>query len=151
MNDLSVGRGNLSGRRREARRFKVVTNGLKTELGYFVRLDKISSDVIEVEVEKGFSLGGMLDRAKRFKDGGAEYDEVCIVLDVDEQMDNKRSSQNLKKFLEDAMAEGIPVYLSNESFEVWLVAHVMTVPKSAGKREEATRLALENGLLDGER
>lgn len=141
-------------KREEARRFKVITNGVKTEAGYFVRLDKISIDNIEVETGRGkqFSLDGMLELAKKIilkSDGN--YDEVCIVLDIDGQMDNKKEREKLKRFLEEAEKAGVPVYLSNESFEVWLLAHKITVSKKVSQRGIATSLAVEEGLLDGER
>ena len=53
--------------------------------------------------------------------------------------------------LKTAWEAGVSVYLSNESFEVWLLAHAISVPKRAGKRAEATRLALKQGLLDDRR
>lgn len=141
-------------KREEARRFKVITNGVKTEAGYFVRLDKISIDNIEVETGRGkqFSLDGMLELAKKIilkSDGN--YDEVCIVLDIDGQMNNKKEREKLKRFLEEAEKAGVPVYLSNESFEVWLLAHKITVSKKVSQRGIAASLAIEEGLLDGER
>lgn len=139
-------------KREEAKRFKIITNGTKTEAGYFVRLNRLSTDNIEVETKKGFSLDEMLKSAQKIiakSDGG--YDEVCIVLDIDEQMDTKKEKARLKKFIENAKDAGVPVYMSNESFEIWLLSHKITVPKSASKREIATKLALKEGLLDGER
>jgi len=147
----------LSGRRNciireEARRYKVITNGLKTEYGYFVRLNNLAIDNIEVETKKGLSLDEMLERAKNIlvkSDGN--YDEVCIVLDIDEQMGNKKERNNLNRFLENAEESKIPVYLSNESFEVWLLSHKIAVPKGVSKRKVATRLALKEGLLNDAR
>ena len=146
-----IGRSNYE-RREEAKRFKVITNGTKTEVGYFIRLNRLSIDNIEVETKKGFSLDEMLELAQKIiarSNGG--YDEVCIVLDIDGQMDTKKEKIKLNKFIEDAKNAKVPVYLSNESFEIWLLSHKITVPKNASKREIATKLALEEGLLDGER
>lgn len=152
MNDLPIGRGRMSeGHRREAKRFKIITDGLKTEEGYFVRLNELSFDTVETVTKKGFSLDEMLEEAKKIKAFGADYDEVCIVLDIDDRLKSRRSKRNLVSFLGDAENAGVPVYLSNESFEVWLLAHKMIVPKRAWKREEATKLAISSGLLDGER
>ncbi len=146
-----IGRSNYE-RREEAKRFKVITNGTKTEVGYFIRLNRLSIDNIEVETKKGFSLDEMLELAQKIiarSNGG--YDEVCIVLDIDGQMDTKKEKIKLNKFIEDAKNAKVPVYLSNESFEIWLLSHKITVPKNASKREIATKLALEEGLLDDER
>ena len=152
MHDLPMGRvGVSSGRRREAKRIKVITDGLKTEFGYFTRLNQLSIDIVEPLARRGFSLDDMLSEAKKIKESGADYDEVCIAVDIDERLDSKRGRQNLEKFLETAREAGVPVYLSNESFEVWLLAHAISVPKRAGKRGEATRMALKQGLLDGRR
>lgn len=145
------GRSNYE-RREEAKRFKVITNGTKTEVGYFIRLNRLSIDNIEVETKKGFSLDEMLELAQKIiarSNGG--YDEVCIVLDIDGQMDTKKEKMKLNKFIEDAKNAKVPVYLSNESFEIWLLSHKITVPKNASKREIATKLALKEGLLDDER
>ena len=146
-----IGRSNYE-RREEAKRFKVITNGTKTEVGYFIRLNRLSIDNIEVETKKGFSLDEMLELAQKIiarSNGG--YDEVCIVLDIDGQMDTKKEKIKLNKFIEDAKNAKVPVYLSNESFEIWLLSHKITVPKNASKREIATKLALKEGLLDDER
>ena len=146
-----IGRSNYE-RREEAKRFKVITNGTKTEVGYFIRLNRLSIDNIEVEAKKGFSLDEMLEFAQKIiarSNGG--YDEVCIVLDIDGQMDTKKEKIKLNKFIEDAKNAKVPVYLSNESFEIWLLSHKITVPRNASKREIATKLALKEGLLDDER
>lgn len=151
--EIPTGRGPTGAvRRGEARRFKVITNGLKTEYQYFTVLNRLSLDVIEPETKKGLSLDDMLSLAEQFiSRGGGNYDEVCIVLDIDDQMGSKRNRVNLEGFLEEAGAMNVPVYLSNESFEVWLLAHVVTVPKQAENRKVATSLAIQNGLLDNER
>lgn len=139
-------------RREEAKRFKIITNGIKTETGYFVRLNRLSADNIEVETKKGFSLDEMLKLARRIiiRSNGS-YDEVCIVLDIDGQMDTKKEKKKLYKFMEGAKSARVPVYLSNESFEIWLLSHKITVPRNASKREIATNIALREGLLNDER
>ena len=40
------------------------------------------------------------------------------------------------------------VCLSNESFEIWLLAHKITIPKDVGNRKKAARQAIDEGILD---
>lgn len=147
--ELPVGRGALGIRQEQAKRYFVITNGVRTETDYFFWLNDIAYDTIDVKSDKGLSLDDMLEIAERIQKKVADdYDGIIIVLDIDDQLDSKKSKKNLKKFLAHAKAIGVTVCLSNESFEIWLLAHKVTVPKDAGDRKKATKQAISEGLLD---
>lgn len=146
--ELPVGRGAQKNSREQAKRFLVITNGVRTESDYFYWLNNYAYDIIEVSTDSGLSLDDILDRAERAKDAEEKYDGIAIVLDIDDQLNDKRSKKNLKQFLSRAKDLDALVCLSNESFEVWLLAHKTTVPKKAGERKVAQELAIQLKILD---
>ena len=88
----------------------------------------------------------MLETAIKIKKN-SDYDEVSIVMDIDQARKDKKEKSNLIDFLTKAEEAGIPVYLSNECFEVWLDCHKITLSRQAAKRKEAQRLARECGMI----
>lgn len=139
------GRGECKSRN-ERKRFKIVTNGILTEFGYFTYVGKIANDIIDIKPCHGKSLDEILGIAIKIKNN-SDYDEVDIVIDVDQARKDKKEQSNLIDFLAKAEEAGILVYLSNECFEVWLDCHKITLSRQAAKREEAQRLAIECGMI----
>lgn len=134
-----------------AKRFLVVTNGQKTERDYFDYLNRIAYDVIEVKTNgRGYSLEKMLDDAKAAIQSN-DFDCVAIVMDVDEYKSSKKNIKKITDFMKEAEANGIEVYLSNESFEIWLCAHKIAISNKLKKREQAAKAAKEAGMTEGNR
>ncbi len=132
-----------------AKRFFIITNGPATESDYFNYLKAISYDVLDVNTRnRGYGLGDMLADALSTKRDG-DYDYVVVVIDVDDYLKSKKNKNNLNNFISDCNNNGIEVFLSNESFEVWLCAHKKELSNKLAKRSMAAKIASELGITTG--
>lgn len=133
------------------RRFKIFTDGTETEKNYFEELNKIVPNVIDITA-KNVDVDKLVNLAIKYRQSehyDAEYDEVCIVCDIDERLKTKKSKTTLAEALSLAEQGGVKVYLSNESFDIWLLAHLGPVPADAQSRKKASRILKEKGVMLG--
>lgn len=114
--------------REQHRRFLVVTEGKVTERRYFdyVRRNLRSVSITvkpvgespERVVNEAIRIStGERQAARQARDRANTFDEVWVVIDVDEHT-------YLDAAVAKAHAHGINVALSNPCFEVWLIAHL---------------------------
>lgn len=130
------------------RRFKVFTDGLETEKHYFNDLNQIAYDVIGVEAKNSADIDKLVNEAIKCRDNG-DYDEVCVVCDIDERLKSPKTKKKLLTALRVARENEIPVYLSHESFDIWLLAHFSIVPACAQDRTQAKQLLVSKGVMIG--
>ena len=101
--------------------------GSKTEPNY---LDKLCEERgmrhrLEVRVKRGkgqnavVTLTSAIAESKRRRQGERPYDEVWCVLDVEHAAHEAKLTEAIAL----ARHHGIRLFLSNPSFEVWLIAH----------------------------
>ncbi len=132
-------------------KFKIFTDGVETEKNYFIDLNKIVPNIIDItakneDVDKLVNLAIAYKQSEQY-DG--EYDEVCIVCDIDERLKSRKSAISLKNAILLAKQNGINIYLSNESFEVWILAHFGPVPSEAQNRTKASHLLKSMKVMTG--
>lgn len=133
------------------RRFKIFTDGTETEKNYFEDLNKITSNVIDV-TSKNVDIDKLVDLAIKYQQSeqyDADYDEVCIVCDIDERLKTRKSKTSLLEALSIAKKNNIKTYLSNESFDVWLLAHFGLMSADMQNRTKAGRALKTKGVMTG--
>lgn len=129
------------------KRYLIVTDGLLTESGYFEKLKPLINDVLEV-VAKNKDVDDLVDEAIRRMNRGT-FDGVFVVCDVDERLKSEASRKKLMNAMCMAEKNGVRFCLSNESFEVWLLAHITKVNSADGSRGIAHTRALKMGIVCG--
>jgi RloB-like protein len=106
-----------SGNRQERRTVLIVTNGERTEVGYFEALRKepwVTVAKVTVKFEAG-APGAVVNRAAKIRDDSG-YNEAWGVCDVDEF--------DVTSAIESAATQSVGLALSVPSFEVWLILHI---------------------------
>jgi len=135
-------------KREPRKRFKVFTDGIETEKNYFNDLNRIAYDVIDVKAKNSADIDKLVDEAIKCRDNG-DYDEVCVVCDIDERLKSPKTKGKLLAALRKAQENDIPVYLSHESFDIWLLAHFGVVPACAQNRTQASQLLISKAVMTG--
>lgn len=108
-------------------RFLIVCEGRVTEPRYFLQLRHLLKSLVDLEVLPGGDPKILVERAVQKRkeadkaahqkhDSYLSYDEVWCVCDVDEHA-------RLNDALQQALANGIEVALSNPCFELWALLH----------------------------
>lgn len=129
------------------KRYLIVTDGLLTESGYFEKLKPLVNDALEIVAKNkdvDILVAEVVRRMKR-----SSYDESFIVCDIDERLKHKTSKKKLIDAIGEAGKNGVKVCLSNESFEIWLLAHKVKVSSADGSRGSAHARAVKLGIVCG--
>ena len=138
--------------RKENKRILIVTDGVVTETGYFCRVRDISCDVIDIVPRSSKNTRELINLAINRRDGvSIKYDFVAVVCDVDDKLDTEKSRKQLEKDEKYAKENNVFLCLTNQSFEVWLIAHIQRVPSDAGERKKASNIAKQLGIVTGKR
>ncbi|MBQ6147764.1 RloB domain-containing protein [Candidatus Saccharibacteria bacterium] len=137
------GRNDAKGKE-ERRRFLVATDGERTEVGYFEWLKKKAVDIIYPKYIKG-NLLKVIKRASEIRNKG-NYDLAFVVCDKDQHKETE-----LNAAIKISKGLGVILCISNESFEIWLLAHLdKKVDSKASNRKEAQRMAKTARLVKGD-
>lgn len=124
----------------------VITNGKETELSYFRHINRLFKETIKT-VFNNDDVDGLVNQANR---EATKYDRIYIVIDIDARLCTEANRINLEKAIKSVKGSNIEFILSNESFDIWILAHSgHKVPKAAKDRNTAKELASRNELLLG--
>lgn len=119
-------------------RFLIITDGVMTEQGYFERIKRLTRDSIRIISRGSKDIDKLVELAIKTKNN-SEYDYVAIVCDIDQRLQSERSKQTLINATLNANRNDIIVCLSNESFEIWLLAHFCQIKSVMKNREHAQK------------
>ncbi len=133
--------------RSEAKRYLVVTNGQRTETQYFNIINQLTTDYIKTRF-KNCDISDLIALGAETKATG-DFDGCFIVIDVDERINTPTTKQELIRAIQRAKSCDVEIILSHESFEVWLLCHVIKVPAGTSSRRHAQSLAERERLLCG--
>lgn len=157
--------GHRANRKPKNKRFLIYSGGIVTEMEYFkyvrqhlfgkyVRSLRIKSgersDPVRMEAD-GFDPKTLVDETAKLlqedkRDAKREsYDAfavVWVITDVDDFGDKLREAVN------EGHRRGIEVIISNPCFDVWLIDHVRSCPRSYTQTAECEKLAKQLGLID---
>ncbi len=141
-------RGRSQRVRRQHSRYLILTNGQVTELCYFDRINQLTQDSLVVKHQNG-DVKKLVEKAITMKKTG-DFDKAFVVCDIDDGLDLPGKRKRLREAEILAKKNGIILILSQESFEVWLLCHVMKkVPGRARHRSDAQDLAVKHGICVG--
>lgn len=129
-------------------RFLIITDGVMTEQGYFERIKRLTRDSIRIISRGSKDIDKLVELVIKTKNN-SEYDYVAIVCDIDQRLQSERSKQTLINATLNANRNDIIVCLSNESFEIWLLAHFCQIKSVMKNREHAQNAAIKQGIVKG--
>lgn len=130
------------------KRFLIITDGIITEQGYFERIKRLTRDSIRIVSRSSKDIDKLVELAIKMKDN-SDYDHVAIVCDIDQRLQSKKSKKTLIDAISKAERNNIIVSLSNESFEIWLLAHFCRIENVMKNREQAQKIAIKQGIVRG--
>ena len=139
---------------KQLRKIRIHTEGKKTEPGYLVKLGRIYSQEVYLDIDTtGQVPKSLVEQACQDEDERRrqrrpvppyDYDEVWCVFDVDEHHD-------IRQVINQAQQKtGVEVAVSNPCFELWLVLHNQDQTAYI-HRNKVQKLAEELGLIKGKR
>jgi len=109
------------GHRPPAKRIVIVVEG-RSEKTYFERFRTPRGSIaIRMHESKNRTAEGVVEKCISLMDGSgmdAEADEFIAVFDTDQN-----TAKTIEKAVKTASENGIKVYISNPSFEFWLLLH----------------------------
>ena len=130
------------------KRFLIVTDGTITEQGYFERIKRLTHDSIKIISRGSKDIDKLVELAIKMKNN-SDYDYVAIVCDIDQRLQSEKSKKTLANAVSNARRNNVIVSLSNESFEIWLLAHFCQVKSAMKNREQARNAAIKKGIVKG--
>ncbi|MBW3094246.1 RloB domain-containing protein [Bifidobacterium sp. 64T4] len=131
-------------------RYLVVSGGAVTEKWYFKALASLCDVVIDYE-QKNLSPSQLAKLACRLKedadrDGSVDsYVKVWVVVDVDAFHDHSEAERICRGH------DGVELIISNPCFEVWLLDHKRACPQSCTQTAMVEKLAIAEGVTEGNR
>jgi hypothetical protein len=119
----------------------IVVGEGKSEKIYF---DKIRSEFSDLNIHTSDAKGGDIPKIKRAVGREKEYfrkgDTLAIVLDVD-----RKTPEEIEAFIKWCHEQGVEVYISNPSFEAYLLMHYQNVSGSLTQKDLEDALTLKLG------
>lgn len=148
--EMVHGRKNARRLRERKPRYLVVSGGAVTEKWYFKTLASLCGVIIDYE-QKNLSPSQLAKLACRLKDeadrdGSVDsYVKVWVVVDVDAFHDHREAEKICRG------RDGVELIISNPCFEVWLLDHKRTCPQSCTQTAMVEKLAIAEGVTEGNR